>query len=256
LPPGHQQGQRLPLLVWFYPITEYRADAPSSSAITDVSFANMAIPASHGYAVLLASIRIPPVGVPTVVRRDLHEQLIHAAENVVDLGYADPGRWAIFGHSYGGFGVNSVITMTDRFKAGVASGSAANMGSLYGSWVSVEQLGRPTIGHIGIRGQLEYGELRMGAAPWGDPAKYVDNSPVFWAGNVRTPLMLIHGDLDQNVPVAQAEEMFTALHRQGKDAVFLRYMGEDHVYASPANIVDMWDRVLEFLDTHLEHRPQ
>lgn len=140
---------------------------------------------------------------------------------------------------------------SDRFRAAIASGSVANLSSQYGVWTLWEQVLFDDINHNGIRGQLEHGELRMGVAPWQDPQRYAHNSPVLWAGQVRTPLMLIHGDLDQNVPVNQAEEMFTALHRQDKDAVFVRYWGEDHVLASPVHIVDMWNRIFGFLDTHL-----
>ena len=63
--------------------------------------------------------------------------------------------------------------------------------------------------------------------------------------------MLLHGDLDPAVNSQQSEEMFTALWRQNKDAVFVRYYGEGHGISNPANIVDMWERKLRFLEEHL-----
>ena len=65
------------------------------------------------------------------------------------------------------------------------------------------------------------------------------------------PLMLIHGDYDF-VDVNEAEQMFNALNRQGKDALFVRYWGEGHVIGSPANIRDMWWRITQWLDQHLD----
>jgi dipeptidyl aminopeptidase/acylaminoacyl peptidase len=62
--------------------------------------------------------------------------------------------------------------------------------------------------------------------------------------------MLIHGEQD-SVPYTEAERMFMALQRLGRDAILLRYAGEGHVFASPANIRDSWQRTLDFLDAHL-----
>src|SRR3546814_8220481 len=59
--------------------------------------------------------------------REMHEQLIRAAETAVAKGYVDPRRWAIMGHSYGGYGTNSVITQTDRFKAAISLDGPANL---------------------------------------------------------------------------------------------------------------------------------
>src|SRR3546814_4143321 len=86
----------------------------------------------------------------------------------------------------------------------------------------------------------------MGVPPWRDPQRYIDNSPLFWAHQIETPLLLIHGDLDF-VNVNEAEQLFAALHRQGKDVQLVRYWGEGHTYLSPGNIIDMWDRIFAFL---------
>ena len=67
--------------------------------------------------------------------------------------------------------------------------------------------------------------------------------------NVNTPIMLIHGDLDP-VNISQSEEAFSALYRQNKDVVFVRYWGEEHSINSPVNIRDMWTRVFAFLEEH------
>ena len=77
---------------------------------------------------------------------------------------------------------------------------------------------------------------------------YIRNSPVFFADQVEDPVMLIHGDADSATLMTQAEEMFTALRREGKDALFVRYWGEEHTISQPQNQRDMWTRVFDFLE--------
>ena len=88
----------------------------------------------------------------------------------------------------------------------------------------------------------------MGTMPWRDPERYVSNSPLFFADRVSTPIMLIHGDLDTMGTIYQTEEMFTALHRENKDAMLVTYMGEVHTVEHPQNQRDMWKRIFSFLE--------
>jgi dipeptidyl aminopeptidase/acylaminoacyl peptidase len=84
------------------------------------------------------------------------------------------------------------------------------------------------------------------APPWQEPDRYRRASPILQAGNVRTPLMLVHGDLDF-VAVQQAEEFFTALYRQDLRASFLRYYGEGHGISNRHNVIDLWARMRKWL---------
>lgn len=250
LPPHHREGDRHPLLVYFYPDTTYTKEWRSDD-LRAVSVLNQHIPAAHGFAVLIASMKISTVEKRGNPMTEMHEQLIHAAENVVREGYADPDRWAIMGHSYGGYGTNSVITQTSRFKAAASLAGPANLASAYAIGLSQ---GKATDVGSGLSFGVmwsEGGQGRMGVAPWQDPQRYIANSPLFHADKITTPLLLIHGDYDF-VNVNEAEQMFNALHRQGKDAQLVRYWGEGHVIRSPANIRDMWDRVFAWFDTHLD----
>src|SRR5690606_8267274 len=129
LPPALRPGERRPLLVFFYPENEYGRELDEFD-LRHVSFLNMSLAAAPGHVVLLASMRIAPPGAPdSSPMREMHGQLIRAAENAVRAGYADPRRWAIIGHSYGGYGVNSVLTQTDRFRAAIALAGPSNMTS-------------------------------------------------------------------------------------------------------------------------------
>jgi dipeptidyl aminopeptidase/acylaminoacyl peptidase len=90
--------------------------------------------------------------------------------------------------------------------------------------------------------QAEQGAMGMGGPPWAQADRYRADSPILRADKVRTPLMLVHGDLDF-VPIQQAEEFFTALYRQDKRVLFVRYQGEPHSFSSRANVVDLWHRI-------------
>ena len=94
----------------------------------------------------------------------------------------------------------------------------------------------------------ESSQGRMGSPPWKDPSRHVRNSPLFYADKMNTPVMLIHGGVDGLVDAGQSEEMFTALYREGKDALYVRYLGEQHVIEQPQNQRDMWARIFDFLE--------
>jgi dipeptidyl aminopeptidase/acylaminoacyl peptidase len=250
LPADHKPGDRHPLLVYFYPDTEYSPDWRSDGVRT-VTFLNMQLAAARGYAVLFASMRIASYGQRGNPMVDMHEQLIHAAENAVQAGYADPERWAVMGHSYGGYGVASVVTQTNRFKAAIALAGTYNLTSGYANGLAPTRATGHAHGRSYGAEWSESGQGRMGVPPWQDPQRYIDNSPFFHAHQIETPLLLIHGDEDF-VHVNGAEQLFAALYRQGKDAQLLRYWGEGHIFYSPANIRDMWDRIFAWLERYLQ----
>ncbi|WP_421933604.1 alpha/beta hydrolase family protein [Phenylobacterium sp.] len=86
----------------------------------------------------------------------------------------------------------------------------------------------------------------MGAPPWADPQRYLRNSNLFAADRITAPVLLIHGETDEE-NIAQSQELFSALYRQGKDAQMVTYRGEGHVSASPANIADFYGRIFDWL---------
>ena len=99
--------------------------------------------------------------------------------------------------------------------------------------------------------EIEIGQVQMKAPPWAEPGRYIQNSPIFAADKVQTPVMIIQGDIDY-VSIGQGEEFFMALYRQGKPARFVRYWGEGHSIDSPANIRDEWQQIFGWLDQNLK----
>lgn len=249
LPPGHRPGQRVPAVVSVYP-GNGNAAGWSRWRLDSMTPLNDHILAARGFAVLYPSLPADQ-RLPRDPLNGLSESVLAAVDSAVAEGYIDPDRLAVQGHSYGGYAAAAVIGQTNRFKAAVAQSAPYNLYSLYGQIdprrrLSVEQDGL-NLYNVSL---LETGHSGMGGPPWRDPERYLRNSPISLVEAVRTPIMLIHGDLDY-VPIAQAEEYFTALTRLNKDAVFLRYFGEDHILNSPANIRDMWRRLFGWYEQHL-----
>jgi dipeptidyl aminopeptidase/acylaminoacyl peptidase len=94
----------------------------------------------------------------------------------------------------------------------------------------------------------------MRAPPWADPERYLLNSPLMQAGRISTPLLIAVGEIDGS-HLGQAEELFSALFRQDRDALLLTYWGEPHLFGSPGNVRDLYRRGLAFLDAHLAWTP-
>jgi dipeptidyl aminopeptidase/acylaminoacyl peptidase len=148
--------------------------------------------------------------------------------------WIDTTRLGVHGGSYGGFMTNWVITQTHRFKAAVASASLSNLISFYGTSLYTDLI-----------------EAEFNMMPW-------DNYPLLWqwsplahVEHVTTPTLFIHGEVDHDVPITQAEEMYTALRKLGVDATLVRYPGEGHGFRRPVFIKDSRKRMLEWFDRYL-----
>jgi dipeptidyl aminopeptidase/acylaminoacyl peptidase len=148
----------------------------------------------------------------------------------------DPGRLGVMGGSYGGFMTNWVVTQTDRFKAAVSSASVSNLVSFYGTslyqdLVHAEFDGYPWDGNFDLLWR------------W---------SPLAHVARAKTPTLFIHGELDNDVHITQAEEMFTALRRRGVEAALARYPREGHGFREPKHILDRTERTLAWFDRFLK----
>lgn len=250
LPTDYRAGTSYPTVVWVYG-GDVHADKDEPAQRDDNDFLNLLLLAGHGYAVLFPSMPIPLQGVPSDPMKHLNDGVDPAIDQAVALGVADPNRLAVMGHSYGGYSTFALITQTHRYRTAVGMMGISDLVSSYGEFDSRFRYDDPNYAaEIGPYFD-EWAQGRMGVPPWTDPERYVRNSPVFYANKITTPLLIIAGDLDFSD--TQSEEMFTALQRQDKRAEFVRYLGEEHVLKSPANILDMWQRVFKWLDTYLKN---
>ncbi len=253
LPSGPGTGAAPPLIVLPYPGSVY-PNPPGRYAPNALVFTpNARLLTAHGFAVLAPSLpRAPGSGEPAA---GLADAILAAVEAVTRQDLADPDRIALWGHSFGGYGALVTATQTDRFRAIVAQAAKADLASGWGElplhFRAVPEDG-PAVNLSA--GWSEAGQGGLGAPPWSDPDRYLRNSPLFAADRIHTPIFLIHGDLDF-VSMAQAEAMFAALYRQGKDAVLMTLIGEGHLPASPANVREVYAQVLPWLDRALATRP-
>ncbi|MDA5193679.1 S9 family peptidase [Govanella unica] len=248
LPSGHKVGVRHPLIVIVYPGAVWTGGWPWKRS--SISPFNPYLLTAKGYAVLYPSIPLGPPGQAGDPLMGLAETVLPAVERSIELGSVDPERLGLFGQSYGGYGVLGLLSESDRFKAAVAAAAPVNLLSAYGQFdPRFDRTGRPEL-FMDLPRWAEADQGRMGVPPWDDAERYLRNSPLFYVERIRTPLMLIQGDRDF-IPVSQGEEMFSALYRLQKTALFVRYWGEGHVLTSPANIRDFWDRLFDWYDRYL-----
>lgn len=243
LPPGWAPGKPSPTVVIVYP-GEHPSRIPHRFAA-----GVEALFTANGYAVLL-----PDIPYDSHASADPAEVTAKATLNAVDeavrLGLADPERLAVYGHSYGGYGVLTLLCRTDRFRAAIASAAASDLVSMYGSMP-----GDPGA-HPGRTFGIfwcETGQAGMGGPPWQRTDRYVANSPVFHLDRITTPLLLIAGQDDTATPWTQAGEVFVGLRRLGRVCTLLVYRGETHVPDrwSESNRRDLATRELQWLRSHL-----
>ena len=241
LPSDFRQGVRVPLVVRPYPGPFQHSDDVNRFGLegaTEIS--NMQMFATRGYAVLYPETP-QRLGTPM---NDLVDGVNAAVNRVIELGIADPERLAVFGQSYGGYSTISIITQTTRFKAAAMSAGLADLISYYG--------------HLGDHGGdgsswSEAGQGLMGGTPWEFKNRYLENSPIFYLDRVQTPLLILHGNRDGAVPIAQAEEVFVGLRRLGREVEYRKYVGEEHAPEGRENLIDYWNAVLRWFDRYVKN---
>ena len=146
--------------------------------------------------------------------------MLPGIQAVVDKGFVNENAIGIQGHSWGGYQIAYMVTQTNRFKAAAPGALVANMTSAYSGirWGT------------GLPRQFQYerSQSRIGGSLWDYPLRFLDNSPIFRADRVETPLLMLHNDEDDAVPWYQGIEYFLALRRLGKEAYMFNYNGEKH----------------------------
>jgi dipeptidyl aminopeptidase/acylaminoacyl peptidase len=163
---------------------------------------------------------------------------------VTALGFVDEKNIGIQGHSWGGYQIAYMVTQTNRFKAAADGAPVVNMISAYDGirWGS----GLPR------QFQYEHTQSRIGGTPWEYPLRFIENSPIFMADKIQTPMLLLHNDADTAVPWYQGIEFFLALRRLGKEAYLFSYNGEPHGLVRRPDQKDYAARMAQFFDYELK----
>ncbi len=242
LPPGRQPDERLPLLVWAYPL-EYN-DASTAGQVRESPHAFTLFGGSshlllltQGYAVM-DNATMPVVGAdPQTVNDTFLEQIVASARAAVDeavrLGVADRERVAVGGHSYGAFMTANLLAHSDLFKAGLARSGAYNR----------------TLTPFGFQGERR--------TLWEAPETYAALSPFMHADAIDEPLLMIHGEADNNsgtFPI-QSERMYHAIKGHGGTARLVMLPEESHGYRARESVLHVQAEMLDWCERWLKAEP-
>jgi dipeptidyl aminopeptidase/acylaminoacyl peptidase len=175
------------------------------------------------------------------------ESIISGVESLAKQGFIDEEKIGITGHSWAAYQLAHIISQTDKFSAASAGAPVGNMTSAY----SQIRLGS------GLARQFQYEmtQSRIGGNLWDSLDNYINNSPVFRAPLINTPLLILHGDVDDAVPWEQAIELYLALRRLEKEVFFVQYKNEPHHPRKYHNKLDWARRTKEFFDHYLLGKP-
>ena len=243
LPPGYKPADGpLPTLMEAYP-TEYKTKAAAGQVTGSpyqFAFLNWGSPvpfATQGYAVL-ENAAIPIIGESNTEPNDTYvEQLVASAKAAIDegvrLGVVDRGRVAVMGHSYGAFMTANLLAHSDLFKAGIARSGAYN------------------------RTLTPFGFQNEERTYWQAPEVYYKMSPFSFADKIKTPILLIHGEADNNsgtFPI-QSERLFSALKGHGATVRFVLLPLESHGYAGRESVLHMFWEMNNWLNTYVKNPP-
>jgi dipeptidyl aminopeptidase/acylaminoacyl peptidase len=239
LPPGYKQGERLPMFVWAYPREFVDADAAgqvvgSANRFTFITGASHLLLLAHGYAVFDGP-SMPIVGPGETANDTYVQQLVSSAEAAIDkaveLGIADRNRIGVGGHSYGAFMTANLLAHSDLFAAGVARSGAYNR----------------TLTPFGFQSETR--------TYWEIPEVYQKMSPFNFANKINEPILMIHGEADDNsgtFPI-QSERLYMALKGHGATVRYVTLPAEAHGYAARESNMHVVAETINWLDKYVKN---
>lgn len=241
LPPGYKQGERLPVVMWAYPREFGDADSASqitgsASRFTTISGYSHLFLLMSGYAIFDGPT-MPIVGPGETANDHYVEQLVASAEaaidKVVEMGVGDRDRIGVGGHSYGAFMTANLLAHSRLFRAGFAESGAYN------------------------RSLTPFGFQAERRTFWEVPAVYTNMSPFWHANKIKDPILLMHGEVDDNsgtFPI-QSERLYMALKGHGATVRYVTLPFEAHGYAGRETLLHVLAERINWFDKHLKNAP-
>ncbi|MHC4767329.1 MAG: S9 family peptidase [Planctomycetota bacterium] len=239
LPPDYEEGRRLPTVLWAYPL-EY-SDPGTAGQVTGTDKNFMYIRGVsplffllEGYAVI-ANVGMPVIGPPDTAYDTFIEQLVSSAEAAIDeavrLGVTDPDRVGVGGHSHGGLMTATLLAHSDLFRAGIARSGAYNH----------------TMRPFGFQNERR--------TLWEAMDVYVRLSPVMHAEKLKEPILIMHGEDDQNpgtVPL-QSRKLYESIRGTGGTARLVMLPHEGHGYRARESVEHaVWEQ-LDWFDRYVKN---
>jgi len=242
-PEDFDSSKKYPLLVYIYEqlsnnLYRYVPPAPGGSSINVTRYV------SNGYIVLQPDI-VYDIGYPG---DSALKCVLPATQKVISMGFIDPSRVGIQGHSWGGYQITYMITRTNLFRAVEAGASVVDMSGGYGGIRWGTGMSRAF--------QYEKAQSRIGVPPWENPKLYLENSPIYWIDKIKTPYLTMANDEDDAVPWQQGIQFFTAMRRLGKEAYMFTYNGEKHGLRQRENQKHWTVHLAEYFDYFLKDAPK
>ena len=238
LPPDYKAGERRPAVVWAYPMEFTDAGTAgqvsgSTNRFTTIGGMSHLFFLLSGY-VVLDNTTMPVVGDPKTVNDTFLDQVVASAKAAIDkadeLGVIDPKRVGVGGHSYGAFMTANLLAHSSLFKAGIARSGAYNR----------------TLTPFGFQSERR--------TLWEAPDMYLKVSPFMAANKFNAPILLIHGEADNNsgtFPI-QSERLFMALKGNGQTVRYVTLPLESHGYVARESIEHTLWEMTGWFDRHLK----
>lgn len=239
LPPGYKEGTRLPTVVWAYPQEFTDASTAgqvggSTNRFTQIGGMSHLFFLLQGYAIL-DDATIPIVGDPLTVNDTFVKQLVDSAKAAIDkgveLGVVDPERVGVGGHSYGAFMTANLLAHSDLFRAGIARSGAYNR----------------TLTPFGFQSERRNF--------WQAQDMYAKVSPFWYADKIKEPILLMHGEDDNNQGTfpMQSERMFAAIRGNGGTARLVMLPLESHGYTAKQSIEHTLFEMVSWFDKYVKN---
>jgi len=239
LPPGYKEGTRLPAMVWAYPLEFTDSSTAgqvsgSTDRFTQIGGISHLFLLLNGYAIL-DDTTMPIVGDPETVNDTFVKQIVDSAKAAIDkaaeMGVIDPNRVGVGGHSYGAFMTANLLAHSDLFRAGIARSGAYNR----------------TLTPFGFQSERR--------TFWEAPELYGKVSPFFYANKINEPILLMHGEADNNqgtYPI-QSERLFAAISGTGGTARLVMLPLESHGYSAKESTEHTIFEMVNWFDKYVKN---
>jgi dipeptidyl aminopeptidase/acylaminoacyl peptidase len=239
-PPHFDPAKKYPLIVYYYggtsPVTrDFGGRYPKNTWAGQGYIVYVPNPSgATGYGQEFAARHVNDWGILTA------DEVIEGTRKFLAAHpYADGEAVGCIGASYGGFLTQYIVTRTDIFAAAVSHAGISSISSYWGE---------------GLWGYAYGARALANSFPWRERDLYIEQSPLFHADKVTTPLLLVHGASDTNVPIGESDQMFTALKMLGKEVEYVQIEGQDHWIVDHEQRMVWHDTILAFFAKHLKQR--